>query len=98
MLAAVITFFIVAVNNFVWNKIWSFRDLRGGVSLISAQLSKFVGSSLVALGINLSVLYLMVEFFGVWYIMGQIVAICFAVVANFAFNSLWVFRDRESEL
>ncbi|MBU7004246.1 MAG: glycosyltransferase family 2 protein [Theionarchaea archaeon] len=98
MLAAVITFFIVAVNNFVWNKIWSFRDLRGGIRIITSQITKFVGSSLVALGINLSVLYTMVEFLGVWYILGQIVAICFAVVANFALNSLWVFRDREREI
>jgi len=92
MLAATITFFVVALNNFTWNKLWTFRDRRRSPLVLSKQLLKFIVASTVALGINLGVLYTMVEYFGLWYILGQLFSICVAVIANFSLNALWVFR------
>ncbi len=83
MAAAAITFFIVAVNNFFWNKIWTFRDRRREPGIVGVQLTKFIATGLVALGINLAVLNILVEILGLWYIVAQLFAIAIAVTANF---------------
>ncbi len=92
--AATLTFFIVAINNFLWNKIWTFGDRRREIRIIGGQLGKFLGTSVASLAVNLAVLSFLVEVLGFWYIFGQMGAIGVAVIVNFALNSLWVFSDR----
>ncbi len=94
--SATAAFFIVAVNNFVWNKVWTFRDRRVGPRVVGIQLGRFLASSFVSLGINLSVLALLVEGLAVWYILAQLLAIGVAVLANFGLSSRWVFKGRAS--
>jgi dolichol-phosphate mannosyltransferase len=92
--AATLTFFIVALNNFLWNKVWTFGDRRRELRVIGGQLGKFLGTSIASLAVNLVVLGILVELLGFWYIFGQMGAIAVAVIVNFALNSLWVFSDR----
>ncbi len=96
MASATASFFIVAVNNFLWNKIWTFRDRRTQARVVGVQLGRFLVSSLIALGINLVVLIVLVEVLGLWYLLAQLLAIGVAVMANFSLSSRWVFGDRPS--
>jgi len=93
--SATASFFIVASNNFLWNKIWTFHDRRIQPRIIGAQLGRFLASSIVSLGINLSALALLVEGLGLWYLLAQLLAIGVAVLANFGLSSRWVFRGRK---
>ena len=94
MASATASFFIVAMNNFFWNKIWTFQDRRREAGVIGRQLGKFMATSIISLSINLLILNLLVESFGLWYLLGQLIAIGVAVIVNFSLNSLWVFRGR----
>ncbi len=89
--AAAIGSFVVAVtNNYVWNRLWTFRRSRGRVV---AQGARFLVVSLLALGANLAVLGLLVAV-GLGEVLAQAVAIVLVTPVNFVGNKLWSFRRR----
>jgi len=89
--SAVVAFVIAATQNFILNKIWTFKDRRNGKAFVAKQWTKFFTISILSLGINLIVLYTLVEFFGVWYIFAQILATLVALSVNFLGNKTWTF-------
>jgi putative flippase GtrA len=88
-LAAVGAFVVALSNNFVWNRLWTFRASDGHAGF---QAVRFCVVSLVAFGFNLAVLYLLVEGLGVTAVPAQAFAIAAATPLNFVGNKLWSFR------
>jgi dolichol-phosphate mannosyltransferase len=88
-LAAVAAFVVALSNNFVWNRLWTFRASGGHAGF---QAVRFCVVSLVAFGFNLAVLYLLVEGLGVSAVPAQAFAIAAATPLNFVGNKLWSFR------
>jgi putative flippase GtrA len=86
--AAVGSFAVAVTNNYLLNRLWTFRSDRGGVVVQGARF--FVVSSL-ALGANLILLYLLVEA-GLGALPAQAVAILLVTPVNFIGNKLWSFR------
>lgn len=89
---AAIAFVIAATHNYILNKIWTFKDRRTGKTFIAKQWTQFFVISIFSLGINLAVLYGLVEFFGLWYIFAQLIAIFVALFSNFLGNKYWTFK------
>ncbi|MBW3653022.1 MAG: GtrA family protein [Actinobacteria bacterium] len=88
--------FVVALsNNFVWNRRWTFRAGGGHAGF---QAARFCVVSLAAFGLNLIVLYALVEGVGMDEVLGmgsvpaQAIAIAAATPLNFIGNKLWSFR------
>jgi dolichol-phosphate mannosyltransferase len=92
ILAASIAFVIAVINNFVWNKFWTFYDAN--INGMGYQFMKFFVISAISLGINLAVLYALVEYFFTWYILAQIIAIVLATGSNFIGNKFWTFHGK----
>ena len=90
MAAAVFSFCVAVTNNYLWNRLWTFRGQRGHV--VHQGLRFFVVSTL-ALGANLVVLHLLVEA-GVGELVAQAIAIVLVTPVNFVGNKLWSFRHR----
>jgi dolichol-phosphate mannosyltransferase len=90
ILAASIAFVIAVINNFVWNKFWTFNDVN--IKGVGKQFTKFFVISVISLGINLAVLYALVEYMFTWYMLAQIIAIVFATGSNFIGNKFWTFK------
>jgi putative flippase GtrA len=88
--AAACSFLVAVTNNYLWNRLWTFRGQRGHV--VHQGLRFFVVSSL-ALGANLVVLHLLVEA-GVGELVAQAIAIVLVTPVNFVGNKLWSFRHR----
>ncbi|MEO5633504.1 GtrA family protein [Gaiella sp.] len=88
--AAVGSFLVAVANNYMWNRLWTFRGQRGGVAY---QGIRFLVVSSIALGANLLVLYLLVEA-GIGALPAQAVAIILVMPLNFVGNKLWSFRQR----
>jgi putative flippase GtrA len=88
-LAAVAAFVIALSNNFVWNRLWTFRASDGHAGF---QAMRFCVVSLVAFGFNLALLYMLVEGLGVSAVPAQAFAIAAATPLNFVGNKLWSFR------
>jgi dolichol-phosphate mannosyltransferase len=88
-LAAAACSFVVAVtNNYVWNRLWTFRAQRGHVAL---QGAKFLVVSTAALGANLAALALLVAA-GMPKVPAQAIAIVLVTPLSFLGNKLWSFR------
>ncbi len=81
------------VSNFMLNDIFTFRDRRvpGGRSR-AARLLRFNVVSLVGLAINLGVLWLLTNIFGVYYLLSNLVGIALAFLWNYFLNTWWTWR------
>ena len=87
-LAATGSFLVAVSNNYLWNRLWTFRHRRGHFAYQGMRF--FVVSGIVYLG-NLAILTLLVEL-GVGKIVSQAIAVILVTPFNFAGNKLWSFR------
>lgn len=88
--AAICSFLVAVTNNYTWNRLWTFRDQRGGVAY---QGARFLVVSTLALGANLIVLELLVRA-GLSEVVAQAIAIVLVTPVNFIGNKLWSFGPR----
>ena len=79
-------------TNFLGNKFWTFKSLEKNFRAIFSQYLKFLSSSLIGISIQISLIYIFVQFFGFWYILAAIVAIATASFSNFLLSKYWAFR------
>jgi putative flippase GtrA len=88
-LAAATGSFLVAVtNNYLWNRLWTFRGQRGHVAY---QGMRFFVVAVLSLGANLVILRILVGL-GVDKVVAQAIAIVLVTPLNFLGNKLWSFR------
>jgi putative flippase GtrA len=87
--AALISFVVAASNNYVWNRLWTFRGQRGHFAY---QGVRFFVVSLVSLGVNQLWLLVFLDWFGWGKIVAQAVAIILVTPLNFLGNKLWSFK------
>jgi putative flippase GtrA len=90
--AAVCSFLVAVTNNYLWNRVWTFRHQRGHLVF---QGFRFLLVSTVALAANLAFLSGLVAL-GVPELPAQAVAIALVTPWNFVANKLWSFRRRRS--
>ena len=88
--AAILAFCVAVSNNFVWNRLWTFRESADG-GHAGFQATRFFTVSLAGLAVNLAVLALLVDLLGAPDIPSQAIAIAIAVPVNFIGNKLWTF-------
>jgi putative flippase GtrA len=89
-LAATGSFLVAVTNNYLWNRVWTFRRDRGH---FAHQGLRFLAvSAIVYLG-NLAILTVLVEL-GLGKVVGQAIAIVLVTPGNFIGNKLWSFRSR----
>jgi putative flippase GtrA len=89
-LAASGSFLVAVTNNYLWNRLWTFRRDRGH---FGHQGLRFLVVSVIVYVGNLAILTLLVEL-GVGKIVAQAIAIVLVTPANFVGNKLWSFRRR----
>ena len=89
-LAATGSFLVAVTNNYLWNRLWTFRRDRGH---FGHQGLRFFAVSVIVYVGNLIILSVLVEV-GVGKIVAQAIAIVLVTPANFIGNKLWSFRRR----
>jgi dolichol-phosphate mannosyltransferase len=89
-LAATGSFVVAVMNNYLWNRLWTFRHSRGHFGF---QGLRFFVVALIAYAGNLLILTALVKL-GVGEIVSQAIAIVLVTPANFIGNKLWSFRRR----
>jgi putative flippase GtrA len=85
--AAIAAFCVAVLNNFWWNRHWTFRASAGHAGF---QAARFFAVSVLALGVNLIVLELLVSG-GMAEVPAQAIAVAIAMPVNFVGNKLWTF-------
>jgi dolichol-phosphate mannosyltransferase len=87
--AAATAFGVALVNNFVWNRAWTFRDAPGR---LHGQAFRFVVVSGSAFLVSLAVLSVLVRDAHVAKLLAQAVALLAVTPLSFLANKLWSFR------
>lgn len=88
MAAAVFSFCVAVTNNYLWNRLWTFRGQRGHFYY---QGLRFFVVAWCALAANLVALRLLVAL-GMDEVAAQALAIILVTPVNFIGNKLWSFR------
>lgn len=86
--AATISFLIAVVNNYLWNRAWTFREERGHFGY---QGFRFFVVSTAVYAANILLLSLLIAL-GLGEIVSQACAIVLVTPINFIGNKLWSFR------
>lgn len=87
--AAALAWTVAGVNNFIWNRHWTFS---AGDGRVHVQALRFLLVSLVALGFNEIALTALVEGGGLSSVLAQVPALAASTPLNFLGNKLWSFR------
>jgi len=96
--AAVLSFIIADTNNFIWNRLWTFKS-KGKLHF---QYPQFLVVSIDGLMLNLIILWALVEEVlpdlglpqdraSFYIVLAQVIAIFLVSIFNFIANSLWTF-------
>lgn len=85
LLSSAIAIYVSITSNFLLNKSWTFRD-----TIIKQRsflmYGKFIGVSLVGMGIQLGFNYMFVEKLSVYYLLAALISIMIASSVNFVLN------------
>ncbi len=98
--AAVLAFIIADTNNFIWNRLWTFKS-KGKIRF---QYPQFLLVSVDGLMLNLIILWALVEEVmpslglrqdkaSLYLVFAQVIAIFLVSIFNFLANSMWTFGD-----
>lgn len=90
VIAGVISFAAAATWSYFWNKYWTFED-RSKITV--QQFTSFFVVSVGGLLIHAGTLWLAVNVFEVYDLLGKFAAVVLSVIWNFFFNKYWTFRD-----
>ena len=90
VLASLIGFVLAVTHSFFMNTLWTFKkNIREKTGF---RYSKFFTISVIAALTNISLLYIITEYFGVWYMLSQIIATTITPFINFFGNKFWTYR------
>ena len=88
--AAIGAFGVAVINNFWWNRHWTF-DARDGHA--GFQAARFFTVSVIGLGVNLVLLELFVSAVELPELPAQALAVALTLPVNFIGNKLWTFES-----
>jgi len=65
---------------------------------IPKQVLKYLVSGATVAIVELTLLYVFTQFFGVWYIFSAVLAFLFAFCVSFSLQKFWTFQDKAKEV
>jgi dolichol-phosphate mannosyltransferase len=80
---------IAIVNNFLWNDLWTFRDISSQQRGWSKRIKRFIKFNLVCLLgllLNVAIVNILVNYFNIHYLVANLIAIAIVTVWNFWIN------------
>lgn len=92
LFSSMISFFSSCWISFILQKFWTFKDVS--VDKFSKQALMFFFVQTVNLGLNTMLVYLLVEFLGLWYIAAQIISGVLIAISSFIIFSKIIFSDK----
>lgn len=91
--AAFCSFVGGAINNYTWNKMWTFRVKSKKHHVL---FSKFFLVATTGLVLTLLLMHLFVDLLGIWYILAKLITSALVLVWNFTVNKHWTFKGHFS--
>ncbi|RXE55414.1 dolichyl-phosphate beta-D-mannosyltransferase [Methanoculleus taiwanensis] len=94
LLSALIAIELSIMNNFFWNDVWTFKSPKN--LRLERKLHRFASFQFVAIGgllINLTVLYVLTEIAGVYYLLANLAGILIAFAWNYMVNRHYTWKS-----
>lgn len=91
-----LAFIISFIVSFSLQKFWTFGDTA--THRIHIQASTYLFVALINLALNAALLYLLVQFTGLWYIYSQILCDAFIAISSFLIYKFIIFERKETTL
>ena len=82
-------FILAATNNYVWNRLWTFQSTSDAVA---REYTLFFIISLIGLGLNNGIIYLLHERLHLNFYLSKLIAIGCVTIWNFVMNYVFTFR------
>ena len=92
--ANIVGIIISMTTNFFLNKVWTFEDKNFEIKRTVPQYLKFVIFSSLGAGVQLGMVYYLVEGHSFWYPVALIAAVLIAAMSNFVLNKRWTFKEK----
>lgn len=89
LLGSALAFILGFITSFILQKFFTFGDTT--LHVVHRQLALYFGIALGNLGLNTILVFVFVEFLGVWYFLSQMVASVLIAVASFYLYKRFVF-------
>ncbi len=92
LLAATLSFMVAMTSNFFLNLRWTFKTHGQGIKAIGDQYLKYAMVTLISYGVNMAVLWILVDLHHWHKILAQLAAIFITTLSNFLGSKLWAFK------
>lgn len=94
LLSSVIAVESSIISNFTLNELWTFVEKgREGIRNVFKRFLKFNSISIAGLGINVSILWALTEFAGLYYLFSNLIAISVVFAWNYMANVRWTWTE-----
>jgi len=80
------------ITNFILNNSWTFNKSARRVHW-TRKFAKYQISVILGMGINYIVLITLTKFFGIFYLLSNLIGIGLATVSNYLLSSRWAWKD-----
>lgn len=91
LLSTTIAFIIASVVSFLLQKLWAFKNYEKG-SAIPLQIFRYLLVATLNVGVNALLMHLLVNIFGVHYIISQIITSGLIAIESFILYRMFVFK------
>jgi len=91
LISKTLSFILAALNNYIWNRVWTFKSKEKNVL---GEFIKFFIVSLVGLGLNVIIMFIIVSKFHLKDIYGLAIATASVMLWNFFANKYWTFKEK----
>ncbi|MFT5207974.1 MAG: dolichyl-phosphate beta-glucosyltransferase [Candidatus Omnitrophota bacterium] len=93
--AITIAFVLSVINNFTWNKLWTFRNQSSNYKKLFIKFCIVACGGLILTNISMCILVTVAK---IWYIYAKLITSGFVLTWNFLANKYWTFKFKERRL
>lgn len=94
-IASLIAIELSILSNFTINLVWTWKDRANKVSFWTKLLRYHIGVGATAFVGNYLILIGLTEWFGIYYLLSNLIGIAVGTAINFIVNDLWTFKNSE---
>jgi dolichol-phosphate mannosyltransferase len=94
-IASIIAIELSIISNFTINLLWTWRDRSEEGTLWTKIVRYHIGAGATAFLGNYLILVALTEFFGMHYMISNLIGIAVGTFSNYLINDLWTFRKKQ---
>lgn len=88
--------FLATINNFLWNRMWTWRDRRGKTKHgFIVQMGQYFLASWLSIALQFFLTTIIARF--IHYLPANIISIILAAIVTFVLNDVWTFSTKRPE-